>query len=110
MSELALGTKAPSFSTFLASTLVFANRQNKFVRILICLSLTPLILVGCLGFLLQVCLPLWKFYLGHRRDELLLKMRMGWKQRTVSEKSLTQRIASGLEPGTFVQESYDLVF
>jgi hypothetical protein len=72
------------------------------------LSLSPLILVGCLGFLLCVCLPLWKIYLGRRWDELLLKMRMGWKQRTISENSLTQRIASGLEPGTFIQESYTM--
>jgi Tfp pilus assembly protein PilF len=97
-------------TTFFESTLVFAKRQNKFVRILLCLSLSPIILVGCLGFLFYVCLPLGKINLSRRWDELWLKMKMGWKKRTISEKSLIQRIATGLEPGTFIQESYGLAY
>jgi len=79
-------------------------------RIILFSRRLPAFPAACLNTLFFVCVQLPWIYLSRCWDELSLKLRMGWKKRTISEKNLTQRITTGLEPGTFIQESYDMVF
>jgi len=83
----------------------FIEKLSNILRIL---PRLPLMLVVGLVFLPFACVLLPCVYLSHRWEEFSLKLKMRRKQRTISMKALAQRIASGQEPGTFIDESYTL--